>query len=95
MPNYDYKCDCGHTFERRSLISERKIPLSEPCPECKKSGYIEQLLTGFQVVADGTRIGLGKKTDDGFKEVLAKIHERTPGSNLGDMLSRTPNKYQI
>ena len=36
------------------------------------------------MVVDSVRVG-ARKRDSGFKEVLQKIHERTPGSDLKKM----------
>lgn len=96
MPTYDFKCAaCQHIFEKRSSISDRHLATLAPCPKCSQGPVERVMIAPSEVVPDGTRIGHGKKIDDGFREVLAKIHERTPGSNLGDMLSRTPNRHRI
>lgn len=93
MPSYDYKCTaCTEIFTKRSTIARRKDPLSEPCPKCGSSGPIESLITTSNVVVDAVRLGR-KPVDEGFNEVLARIHENTPGSNLGDKLSRSPHRW--
>lgn len=91
MPGYDYKCGtCGNVITRRSSIADRKIPEQTPCEKC--GGHLEQQIGGCGVVPDAIRLGR-KPVDEGFNEVLAKIHEQTPGSNLGDKLSRTPRRW--
>jgi putative FmdB family regulatory protein len=93
MPTYGYKCkDCGHTFEKFCSIANRGKPLGEPCPECNKI-TVEQQIGGAGVVPDSIMLGR-KPVDEGFNEVLARIHENTPGSNLGDKLSRTPHGWR-
>jgi putative FmdB family regulatory protein len=83
MPLYDYACkECGHTFERTLKISDMKKPEGEACPSCNKEGVIYKTLAGAPPLADPTRLGDTKKLPGDFKEVLAKIHERTPRSNL-------------
>ena len=92
MPTYDYRCKaCGHIFEKRSSIADRNIPVGDPCPICTV-GRMEKLVGGAEVCMNPERLGR-TKIDGGFQEVLAKIHNQTPGSNLGDKLSRTPNKW--
>lgn len=95
MPTYEYKCRaCGHLFDRFCSIANRIKAISEPCPQCTKTFEVEQLVGGADVVPDAIRLGR-KPVSEGFNEVLARIHESTPGSNLGDKLSRTPNRHRI
>jgi len=42
--------------------------------------HIEAVLSAPNLI-DPVRLGV-RKTDNGFKEVLQKIHEKTPGSQL-------------
>lgn len=83
MPTYDYKCsECDHIFERSSMISERNIPETEPCPSCSKENCVHQYFgNGAAAIVDPVSIGR-RKPDSGFKEVLHKIHEGMPKSNL-------------
>lgn len=86
MPIYDYKCgECGKTFTKILRMSERKTPEQEPCPHCGSSGKVEQVLLSAPGIADPCRIGV-TKADSGFKEVLAGIHQKTPGSQLNQYL---------
>jgi putative FmdB family regulatory protein len=83
MPLYDYKCDeCGHTFERTLRIADMKLPEGETCPSCAKEGTVKKHLAGAPPLADPTRLGDTQKLPGDFKDVLRKIHERTPRSNL-------------
>lgn len=61
-------------------IDNRAIPETEPCPECGKI-KVEKIMTGAPALGDPIRLGL-KRPDDGFKDVLRKIHDSTPGSVL-------------
>lgn len=49
-----------------------------------------QLETVIQAVAfgDPTKLSSSRKFDSGFKEVLQKIHERSPGSELNKTSSQ-------
>jgi putative FmdB family regulatory protein len=88
MPLYEYQCEnCSHKFESLRSIKNMKEPESEPCPNCSIIGAVSQKVFTAQIWADAHRVG-AKTTDDGFKEVLSRIHERSPGSDLGSKLSR-------
>jgi hypothetical protein len=50
----------------------------------KENPNIESVITSAPMVVDPVRVGV-RKRDSGFKEVLQKIHERTPGSDLKKM----------
>lgn len=81
MPLYDFKCsDCSTIFEVSCKISEKSDP--KPCPNCS-SAQTEFVLLTAPSIADPVRVGV-RKMDNGFKEVLQKIHEKTPGSRLKD-----------
>lgn len=81
MPAYDYKCkECGHCFEENHLIKDRDKPTKKPCPECGKENCVSQTF-GAAAIVDPVSIGR-RKPDSGFREVLHKIHEGMPKSNL-------------
>jgi putative FmdB family regulatory protein len=87
MPNYNYKCNkCDHAFEERLMIADRKIPEQSPCPECGATESVVQQITA-PMICDPVRVG-ARKMDSGFKEVLQKIHERAPGSELNKSSSQ-------
>jgi len=82
MPTYDYRCnDCSHQWEGIRKIAEMDAPTHEPCPSCGETGNIGRVLMGAPSFGDPVRLGK-IKPDNGFKEVLQKIHSRTPGSQL-------------
>lgn len=86
MPTYDLKCqDCGKETivirKMSELDEEKKIP----CDAC--GGGRRVVITDVRF-GDSIRLGI-RKPDAGFQEVLSKIHERSPGSNLKDKLSRS------
>lgn len=47
-----------------------------------------EVLMGAPAIGDSVRLGI-RRTDDGFKEVLSKIHKANYKSNLKDKLSRS------
>ena len=87
MPTYDYTCSkCNHIWSRLLKISEREQPLAEGCPNCNELGGVSQTILAAPSLGDPFKLGR-MKPDNGFKEVLQKVHERTPGSQL-DQASR-------
>ena len=86
MPLYDYQCTaCSHTFTEKRMIADRKQPEGDPCPSCQS--HTVQLIIGTPGVGDPVRLGI-RRNDDGFREVLSKIHAANYKSNLKDKLSR-------
>lgn len=81
MPFYEYACDsCSHEFSKSLKIADRKIPEESPCPSCGKPSSVYQKV-GAPILSDNIRMGL-TKNDNGFKEVIQKIHNGIPGSTL-------------
>lgn len=79
MPTYDFKdTNTGEVFTRLMKISEREQYLQD-------NPHIETVLTAPNLI-DPVRLGV-RKVDNGFKEVLQKVHSKTPGSAL----NRTTN----
>ena len=78
MPTYNFRDkDTGIEFEKFMSISARELFL-------KENPNIESVINSAPMVVDPVRVGV-RKRDSGFKEVLQKIHERTPGSDLKKM----------
>jgi hypothetical protein len=74
MPLYDFKNkDTGEVFEKMMSISAKEEYLAA-------NPNVESVL-GANMLIDPVRLGV-RKTDQGFKEVLQRIHEKTPGSQL-------------
>lgn len=74
MPLYDFRNkDTGEVFEKFMSISAKEDYL-------KDNPNIESML-GMNALIDPVRLGV-RRADNGFKEVLQRIHEKTPGSQL-------------
>ena len=81
MPTYEYKCQkCDHYFTKYLGISARNEPESEPCPECQEI-HVQKVMMTPASFGDPVRLGI-TRPDDGFKEVLQKIHANNRGSKL-------------
>lgn len=75
MPTYSFRNkETGEIFDQVMKISERDQYLLD-------NPQLESIITGAPMMMDPVRAGV-RKTDNGFKEVLQKIHTRTPGSKL-------------
>jgi len=80
MPTYVYECAyCKHTFEQVLSIKNKDKPMKAKCPECGEKKVYKVI--GAPAIADIIRLDVRRK-DAGFRDVLQKIHDRTPGSNL-------------
>lgn len=86
MPLYTYQCSsCNHSFTEMHRIDDRNNPEGEPCPSCNANSINLQI--GTPGVGDSVRLGI-RRNDDGFREVLSKIHAANYKSNLNNKLSR-------
>ena len=87
MPLYDYRCtECGDTQTKNLRISNRELPTEDPCIIC--GGKIIQVILSAPAMGDAIRLGI-TRPDSGMKEVLQKIHERTPKSRLNEVSNLT------
>jgi putative FmdB family regulatory protein len=81
MPTYSYVCThCNKEWDRLLKIADMETPISEPCPSCGTSGNIYNKICA-PAFSDSMKLGL-KKADSGFTDVLRRIHERSPGSQI-------------
>jgi hypothetical protein len=79
MPSYDFRNkDTGEVFGRFMKIAEKEQYLIDN-PNIEQALLSAPAFTGDHVVI---------KKDTGFKEVLQKIHEKTPGSQLTNFSSQ-------
>jgi len=75
MPTYSFRNkESGEVFDKIMRIAEREEFLSQ-------NPNLETVITGAPAFT-GDHISAVKKYDTGFKEVLQRIHEKTPGSQL-------------
>lgn len=80
MPTFTFRDkDTQLVFDKNLKISERESFL-------EGNPHLEQIHTSINI-GDPVRLGV-KKVDDGFREVMSKIHENNYRSNLNDSLSR-------
>lgn len=83
MPTYEYLCEqCEHYFTQFRSIPTMNAPEEEPCPNCSNISVKKVMMTA-PAIGDAVRLKV-RRPDDGFREVLHKIHEKTPRSTLKD-----------
>ena len=79
MPTYDFRNkETGEVFELFMKIAEKEQYLKD------NTNIEKALLRAPAFTGDHVAI----KKDTGFKEVLQKIHEKTPGSQLNTISSQ-------
>lgn len=92
MGSYEFICKkCEHEFTHEGDKFSAIDVYDEPCPNCGEHDCLERSYrkinndwkngTGAPAMIDRNRLAFAKK-DAGFQELLSKIHEGTPGSQL-------------
>ena len=80
MPTYVFRNkDTGE-------VTEKIMKIAELDPYREANPNLETIIHA-PMICDPVRVG-ARKTDSGFKEVLQKIHEKTPGSELNQLSSQ-------
>jgi hypothetical protein len=81
MPTYSFRDKTtGEVFDKSMRMAEREGYLDQ-------NPNLESIITGAPAFT-GDHISAAKKYDTGFKEVLQRIHEKTPGSQLNKSSSQ-------
>jgi hypothetical protein len=81
MPTYSFRDKTtGEVFDKSMRMAEREEYLDQ-------NPNLETIITGAPAFT-GDHISAVKKHDTGFKEVLQRIHEKTPGSQLNKSSSQ-------
>ena len=74
MPNYAFKCEnCDHGFDEMLNLSDRDIPLTKPCPECKKNTIFRNWGASKPILMADATLTPTKAMGSQFKEVIDKI----------------------
>jgi hypothetical protein len=82
MPIYDFRNnETGEIFER-NMSYQSKVEYLEQNP------HIQSVILTAPPLGDPTKLTASRKFDSGFSEVLSRIHERTPGSQLNKISSQ-------
>lgn len=82
MPIYNFKCNsCETEHELMKKISSRDETTDDACPECGDIGTLNRQV-GAPLIGYSTHVNGSGKPPEGFREVLRRIHSRTPGSAM-------------
>ena len=81
MPFYEFECEqCSYAFEAFQTIANIDVPLEQPCPSCKKVGYVQRLISGADI-CDPVSLGV-RKVPTGYNEVIKNIQKNHPGNTI-------------
>lgn len=82
MPVYDFRnTETGEVFELT-------MPYSKKVDYLNDNPHIQSVILTAPTLGDPTKLTSTRKFDSGFTQVLEKIHERTPGSQLNQLSSQ-------
>lgn len=86
MPIYEFRdINTQETHSSTMSIQAKETYLAE-------NPNLESYFTSAPKLGDAVRLGL-KRPDDGFKEILARVIEKTPGASaLNNQLSRSSKR---
>jgi hypothetical protein len=80
MPIYRFRnTETGEETEKMMKIAELDTYRAD-------NPYLQTIITA-PMICDPVRVG-ARKMDTGFKEVLQRVHEKTPGSELNKLSSQ-------
>jgi hypothetical protein len=80
MPTYRFRnTETGEEIEKMMKIAELDTFRAE-------NPHLQTIITA-PMICDPVRVG-ARKMDTGFKEVLQRVHEKTPGSQLNTLSSQ-------
>jgi putative FmdB family regulatory protein len=52
MPIYEFRCECGHQFEKLCKVNDKQ---TFPCPQCK--GEARRVMSTFRKIGSSTSFG--------------------------------------
>ena len=81
MPTYTFK------NKETGEITEVVMKIAELDLYREANPHLETVI-GAPMFGDPTKLSASRKYDSGFKEVLQRIHEKTPGSQLNKSSSQ-------
>lgn len=94
MPNYGFICDkCEYSFDELLSITERELPLSKACPNCKKKKSVRRQYDSFsQPIGSDATLTPNKATGGKWNELMTKMKRGVSKrfhKNLDSASSRT------
>jgi hypothetical protein len=82
MPIYEFR------NKETGEITERTISYNAKIQYLEENPHIESVILTAPSLGDPTKLTATRKFDTGFNEVLSRIHEKTPGSQLNTLSSQ-------
>jgi len=75
MPNYGFICDkCNHSFDEILSINDRELPLSKPCPSCKKKKGVRRQYDSFsQTIGADANLTANTATGGKWNELMGRM----------------------
>jgi len=81
MPTYTFK------NKETGELTEVVMKIAELDSYREANPHLETVISA-PMLGDPTKLSASRKYDSGFKEVLQRIHEKTPGSQLNQTSSQ-------
>lgn len=82
MPIYNFKCQvCLTDQDLMKKIADRDSTSQDSCTTCGVTGALNRQVAA-PLIGYSTHVNGAGKPPEGFREVLRRIHTRTPGSQL-------------
>jgi putative FmdB family regulatory protein len=71
---YTYRCDsCNEQWEDRLPMSDRDVPISQPCPHCKAEASVKRIIDfAPRISYDGAQTVL-QRAGSGWNDLLNKV----------------------
>ena len=86
MPTYEYQCkSCDYEFDKLMSISDRALPITQPCPECGASEVSKVIRTPTPTKFHVGVSDFKNRHSEDFKENMKLISKGSPGNNMPDL----------
>jgi hypothetical protein len=82
MPLYDFR------NKETGQVTEMSMTYGSKVQYLIDNPHMESIILTSPSLGDPTKLTATRKMDSGFKEVLQRIHEKTPGSELNQTSSQ-------
>jgi hypothetical protein len=82
MPLYDFR------NKETGQVTEMSMTYGSKVQYLIDNPHMESIILTSPSLGDPTKLTATRKMDTGFKEVLQRIHEKTPGSELNQTSSQ-------
>jgi hypothetical protein len=71
---YDYFCEsCEEVWEEKQFLKDRDLPLTLPCPHCKKNGTVKRGFFNTPHFSYAGSMSVLKRAGSGWNDVLKSV----------------------